>query len=59
VFPPEFPFPLFGAIQLDVTYTCFGVIDKLEVDRQQLKVVVHDMKFMHTPEGLLYFKGTQ
>lgn len=55
--PSEFPFPLFGAIKLEVDYTTSGLIDKLDLDKQQLKVLVANMKCMHTAEGLLYYEG--
>eukprot|EP01122_Echinamoeba_exundans_P010551 TRINITY_DN3977_c0_g2_i1.p1 TRINITY_DN3977_c0_g2~~TRINITY_DN3977_c0_g2_i1.p1 ORF type:complete len:2020 (-),score=323.99 TRINITY_DN3977_c0_g2_i1:241-6300(-) len=59
VFPPEYPFPLFGAIKLP-SYEVDGQIIKLELDKGQLDLLVQGMYCSKTQEGLLYYtnKGT-
>jgi hypothetical protein len=54
VFPPEYPFPLFGAIKLP-SYEVDGQIIKLELDKGQLDLLVKDMFCAKTQEGLLYY----
>lgn len=56
VFPPEFPFPLFGAIKLP-SYEVEGQILKLELDKGQLDILVKDLYCAKTQEGLLYYSN--
>lgn len=54
IFPPEYPFPLFGAIKIP-SYETDGQIVKLELDKGQLDILVKDLFCAKTQEGLLYY----
>jgi hypothetical protein len=56
VYPPEFPFPLYGCIKIEqLSYS--GQIEKLQLDKGQLTLLVQDMICSRTPEGMLYYTG--
>jgi hypothetical protein len=56
VYPPEFPFPLYGCIKID-PLSFGGQIEKLQLDKGQLTLLVQDMICSRTPEGMLYYSG--
>lgn len=54
VFPPEFPFRLFGAIKIP-SFEIDGEIVKMEVDKGQLDLLTKNLRSSKTDGGVIFF----
>jgi len=57
VFPPEYPFPTFGCIEIPFTTFPQG-ITQMDLDKAQLAKQMGSLHSLKTSEGTLYYTGT-